>query len=43
MLDPGDDEATRTIDELNANLAGDERVDVVLLPVADGLTIVRKR
>lgn len=43
VLDPGDDEATRTIDELNANLAGDERVDVVLLPVADGLTIVRKR
>ncbi|MBA2513668.1 MAG: O-methyltransferase [Solirubrobacterales bacterium] len=38
-----DDETTRTIHELNAFLASDERVDVALVPVADGLTIVRKR
>ena len=43
VLDPGDDEATRTIDALNVALAEDERVEVVLLPFADGLTLVRKR
>jgi caffeoyl-CoA O-methyltransferase len=36
------DEGTRTIASLNAALAADTRVDTVLLPIADGLTIARK-
>jgi caffeoyl-CoA O-methyltransferase len=36
-------ENVRVIQELNAGLAGDERVDVVMLPMADGLTLARKR
>ncbi|MEZ4235514.1 MAG: class I SAM-dependent methyltransferase [Myxococcota bacterium] len=35
-----DTEAIRTLNRL---LAGDDRVDVAMLPVGDGLTIVRKR
>jgi caffeoyl-CoA O-methyltransferase len=38
-----DDERTRTIDELNARIAADERVDSVMALVADGLTFVRRR
>ncbi len=37
------DEGTAVIARLNASLAGDPRVDVVLLPLADGLTMARKR
>jgi caffeoyl-CoA O-methyltransferase len=36
------DESTRAIIELNAALAADPRVATVLLPIADGLTLVRK-
>ncbi len=36
------DEGTRTIVALNAALASDPRVETVLLPLADGLTIARK-
>lgn len=39
--DANDD--TRAIIALNAALASDPRVDVVLLPIADGLSMVRKR
>lgn len=43
VADPAaDDEATRQIRAFNAKLAADPRVEVVMLPVADGLTIVRK-
>ena len=38
---PGD-EGTRVIAELNAALASDPRVATVMLPIADGLTMVRK-
>jgi caffeoyl-CoA O-methyltransferase len=38
-----DDENTRAIKEFNDFVAGDERVDTVMLPLADGLTIARKR
>ncbi|PTX99872.1 SAM-dependent methyltransferase [Verrucomicrobia bacterium LW23] len=31
------------VDQLNRKLAGDERVEAVLIPVADGLNIVRKK
>ena len=40
---PDHDAATVTIARLNESLAKDPRVDVVLLAIADGLTMVRKR
>lgn len=44
VIDPGDDEpSTRAIRRFNDRVAKDERVDRVMLPVADGLTIARKR
>lgn len=39
----GNDEDTQVIVALNDALACDARVDVVLLPLADGLTVARKR
>jgi caffeoyl-CoA O-methyltransferase len=38
-----DDDNTRAIKEFNDFLAADDRVDVVMLPLADGLTLARKR
>lgn len=38
-----DDPATRGVRELNRRLAGDERVSIAMLPIADGVTLVRKR
>jgi predicted O-methyltransferase YrrM len=38
-----DDEDTRAIRAVNAKLAGDERVTICLLPVADGVTLARRR
>ena len=43
VLEPGDSEAARVTAELNDRLARDDRVDVALLGVADGISIVRKR
>jgi caffeoyl-CoA O-methyltransferase len=40
---PGDDEDTRVLRALNEALHRDERFDLSLLPVADGLTLCRKR
>ncbi len=37
------DENTVAIRELNERIAADPRVDAVMLPVSDGLTLVRKR
>lgn len=37
------DKRTRLIDEFNKKIQGDERVENLLLPVRDGLMIVRKR
>lgn len=37
------DEDTRALRALNDALAADARVETVMLPIADGLTIVRKR
>jgi predicted O-methyltransferase YrrM len=41
-LEPAD-ENLRALDALNKKLASDPRVESVLLAVADGLTICRKR
>jgi predicted O-methyltransferase YrrM len=38
-----DDPDTEAIRALNRKLAGDYRVDLTMLPLADGLTLVRKR
>jgi predicted O-methyltransferase YrrM len=37
------DDDTLAIRELNEQIAADDRVDVVMLPVADGLTVARIR
>jgi predicted O-methyltransferase YrrM len=38
-----EDEDTRALQALNVKLAGDERVSLCLLPVADGVTLARRR
>ena len=43
VMDPGDSESARVTGELNDLLAVDDRVDVALLGVADGITLVRKK
>jgi len=44
VLDPApDDEGGRVIATLNEHIAGDGRVDVAMLGVADGITLARKR
>jgi predicted O-methyltransferase YrrM len=37
------DTRTEVVRALNAKIAGDERVDRVMLPVADGMTLARRR
>ena len=44
MADPSaDDENTLAIRAVNDTVAADDRVEVVMLPIADGLTIARRR
>ncbi len=44
VLDPApDDEGGRVIAELNERIAADDRVDLAMLAVADGITLARKR
>jgi len=44
VADPAAQDAdTRALRALNAKLHADERVDIVMLPVGDGLTLARKR
>jgi predicted O-methyltransferase YrrM len=44
VADPSQgDESTEAIRALNARVAADERVDVVMLPIADGVTLARIR
>jgi len=42
VLDPQDDDG-RAVADLNAALVADDRLDVVLLPVRDGVSLARKR
>jgi caffeoyl-CoA O-methyltransferase len=42
VLDPQNDD-DRALVELNAALAADPRWETVLLPLADGLTMLRRR
>ena len=44
ILDPADDDAgARAVAGLNDSILADDRVDSVLLGMADGLTLVRRR
>ena len=44
VADPADDDAdTRAIRSVNERVAGDDRVEAVMLPLADGLTLARIR
>jgi caffeoyl-CoA O-methyltransferase len=44
VVDPAkDDENTRAIRAVNDHVAHDPRVDVVMLPISDGLTLARRR
>ena len=44
VVDPSDtSDDTQAIRSLNDSLARDQRVDVVMLPVADGVTLARKK
>ena len=38
-----DDESTRSIRSLNEKLASDERVEIAMVPIGDGLTLLRIR
>jgi caffeoyl-CoA O-methyltransferase len=43
VLDPEGDDSATAIHRLNLKLRADERVDLAMIPVADGLTLARKR
>jgi caffeoyl-CoA O-methyltransferase len=44
VIDPNDrDESTVALRELNDFVARDPRVEAIMLPIADGLTLVRRR
>jgi caffeoyl-CoA O-methyltransferase len=43
VLEPEGSESAEAIAELNDRLAQDERIDVALLGIADGITLARKR
>jgi caffeoyl-CoA O-methyltransferase len=40
---PAQDDDTRALQALNEKLHGDERIDMALLPIGDGLSLARKR
>lgn len=43
VLDPGDDESAQAIAALNEQLAVDERVEIVMLGISDGVTLTLKK
>lgn len=40
---PAQDEDTRALQALNDRLYADERIDIAMIPIGDGLTLARKR
>jgi predicted O-methyltransferase YrrM len=40
---PAEDDDTRALQALNDKLHSDERIDIAMLPIGDGLTLARKR
>ena len=40
---PANDADTAALQALNAKIHGDERVDIAMLPIGDGVTLARKR
>ncbi len=42
VAQPAEDDDTRALQALNDKLHGDARVDMAMLPIGDGLTLVRK-
>jgi caffeoyl-CoA O-methyltransferase len=44
VLDPdNNDFRTNVVRDLNSKIAADERVDRVLVPIGDGMTLARRR
>jgi len=43
VAQPARDDDTRALQALNERLHGDERIDLSMLPIGDGLTLARKR
>ena len=43
VANPADDDDTRALQALNDKLHRDERIDIAMLPIGDGLTLARKR
>ena len=43
VLDPGEDESAIAIDALNAKVRDDDRVEIAMIGVADGLTLALKK
>lgn len=43
VLDPAADEVARAVDQFNERIHADERVEIAMLAVADGITLARKR
>jgi predicted O-methyltransferase YrrM len=41
--DPAKDPDTAALQRFNVNLHGDQRVDLSMVPIGDGLTLARKR
>jgi caffeoyl-CoA O-methyltransferase len=40
---PDEDDSTRALREFNDRVAADERVEVVMLTIRDGVSIIRRR
>ena len=43
VLEPGENESAIAIDRLNAKVRDDDRVEIAMIAVADGLTLIRKK
>lgn len=43
VLEPGGDKKTNALNDFNKMIAADDRVEKIILPVRDGITLIRKR